>query len=308
MQKLKASVQEDVKDLRESAAWDVHNKFARDIEIISRDLEQYENFLQRSEVASDELKEDFEATAAKLMEKERSIVKFFEQNQLEQFGASRLLARAQQQREKAHDLANQLSMEKVLAEVKGDLKQEKEAPRAPQGMCCICADSIADFQLQCQHAFCVECLAKHVEVRANQNIPAICPEESCKHELFQDEVERVCCLALKSEVAKIYQQRCTQRRIEDKKAKVPCPRRCGNLVCSRLNDKDASCEACKIVFCMRCDSRSHPEEPDCIAFLEKELAKGGDVENMLESLQMLRKEGNLRVCPKCHSASKNKGV
>jgi len=304
MQQLKTSVHEDVKNLRKDAAWDMHDKFARDIESISRDLEQYENFLRNSEVASEDLKEDFEATAAKLREKERAIVQFFDQNQGEQFGASKLLARTQRQREKAHDLANQLSMEKVLAEFKGERKQEEETPtpRAPQGECCICADSNADFQLQCQHAFCVECLAKHVEVKADQNMPAICPQESCKHELFQDEVDRVCRLAKKGEVAETYQRRCTQRRIEGKKAKVPCPQRCGNLICSRLNDKDASCEDCNFVFCVHCNSPSHPEEPDCVAFLEKELAKGEDVSNMLESLQMLRKEGNLRVCPKCHMA------
>lgn len=136
-------------------------------------------------------------------------------------------------------------------------------------------------------------------------MPAICPEVSCQHELFQDEVDRVCRLAKKGKVAETYQRRCTQRRIEDKKAKVPCPQRCGNLICSRLNDNEASCEACNFVFCVHCDARSHPEEPDCEAFLEKELAKGElaqreDVENMLKNVKMLRNEGNLRVCPKCH--------
>ena len=81
--------------------------------------------------------------------------------------------------------------------------------------------------------------------------------------------------------------------------------RCGNLSCHRIDDHTASCEDCQFLFCTNCSSPAHPEEPDCIKYLEKEL-KSAHVNQSraetLKTLKKLREEGNVRVCPKCQMA------
>ena len=113
-------------------------------------------------------------------------------------------------------------------------------------------------------------------------------------------------IAEQPDVARLYQKRCTQRRIEPKDDKVACPQRCGNLTCSRLGDGTASCETCSFRFCVQCESRNHPEQPDCILFLEKQLEEGQreerqqqDIQQRLQTMKKLREEGNVRLCPRC---------
>ena len=109
------------------------------------------------------------------------------------------------------------------------------------------------------------------------------------------------------QVGSLYQSRATQRRIQPIEAMVACANGCGNLACHRIDEKTASCEDCQFKFCVNCSSRAHPEEPDCMKYLEKELKEHSDKANRsmrdtLETLKTLREEGNVRACPKCQMA------
>ena len=198
-------------------------------------------------------------------------------NKGEQFEASQLLSRTQHQRERAFDLAKQLALESALKDLSGkgpseDLPSAGNPP-ASSTTCGICWESPAAFEIICKkHSFCASCVAKHISTRTDQNLAAYCPGQKCGHELLQAEVDAACSLAGKQAIARLYQERTTLRRTEPKKAKVACANRCGNLTCSKIDDeRHASFEACEFVSCVKCNSCAHPDEPDCITYLEKAL-------------------------------------
>ncbi|CAJ1328731.1 unnamed protein product [Effrenium voratum] len=304
MSHVRGAVQSSRDQLQEMAAAALKSQYSQDLDRISVDLAAYEEFLEKSQVASEEMKEDLQETRKVLQEKEGRIIDFMKQNKNDQFDAGRLLARTQKQREKAHSLAKEMKME---AELKSWEFVPTPSEHEPLSECCICfKENGPSFTLFCGHAiFCAGCLAGHVKAKADQNLPAFCPAEGCSHELLQDEVDSFCAMAGQQEVARLYQKRCTQRRIEPRDSKVACPQGCGNLACSRLDDRSASCEKCKILFCTQCDSRSHPEQPDCVLFLEQQLKEAKeserrDMEQRLQTMKKLHQEGNVRVCPKCN--------
>ena len=117
---------------------------------------------------------------------------------------------------------------------------------------------------------------------------------------------KACDVVPQPEVGSLYQRRATQRRIQPIGDTVECVNRCGNLACHKNDDEQtASCEDCQFVFCVNCSSPAHPEEPDCIKYLEKEIKAHRANQNgqdVLKTLKTLREEGNVRVCPRCKTA------
>ena len=305
LQQVQLSVREDNGKLKRDAAKVLGDKHTNDIARIANDLDVYEKYLKDKGVASEELQQDFRETYDKLAEKERELVKFFEKNKGGQFNATKLLSKTQRQRERAHDVAKQLKIEHELSRIGGGRSLAGlEADNA--AVCTICNASSASFEIHCmQHAFCATCLMKYIKERANQNLPALCPG-GCKQELFQEEIDRACELAGQPEVGSLYQRRATQRRIQPIGDTVECVNRCGNLACHKNDDEQtASCEDCQFVFCVNCSSPAHPEEPDCIKYLEKEIKAHRANQNgqdVLKTLKKLREEGNVRVCPRCKTA------
>ena len=192
MSHVRGAVQSSRDQLQEMAAAALKSQYSQDLDRISVDLAAYEEFLEKSQVASEEMKEDLQETRKVLQEKEGRIIDFMKQNKNDQFDAGRLLARTQKQREKAHSLAKEMKME---AELKSWEFVPTPSEHKPLSECCICfKENGPSFTLFCGHAiFCAGCLAGHVKAKADQNLPAFCPAEGCSHELLQDEVDSFCC-------------------------------------------------------------------------------------------------------------------
>ena len=203
MDKVRSTVRSSKASMQDMVVAAFQTQYSQDLDHISRDLETYEAFLKKSEVASEEMKEDLAETYKVLEEQGQRLVHFVEQNKSEQFDAGRLLARTQKQRERAHSLAKAMKIESQLGMLGGKCSNEEEMPLESKDErivqeCGICFKAMRGdgVSLHCGHlSFCNACLASHVKAQADRNLPASCPFHGCDHELFQDEVDFICCSA-----------------------------------------------------------------------------------------------------------------
>jgi len=268
----------------------------KDADRIERKMQNLQEFVKHG-TNSDNLREEFDSLREEADDKFKEIEEFCENNKQHQFMSRRLMGRVQVNRERAARIERKLhpSPGRTQAIVQ-DI------------MCPICFEGGREgFRLECtdRHTFCAQCLANHIQVQTESNRPACCPSCSPEraHELFEKEIQAICDVADIPGVVFDYMDRCQQRRVEDARDTLFCPKRCGNAVCSRISDIQAVCDKCNYVFCPRCGEAAHPKEPTCSKNLQKRMeeASGAELKRMqdeLKSIEFLEAQ-RLEACPHC---------
>eukprot|EP00929_Paragymnodinium_shiwhaense_P010006 TRINITY_DN11448_c0_g1_i11.p1 TRINITY_DN11448_c0_g1~~TRINITY_DN11448_c0_g1_i11.p1 ORF type:complete len:752 (+),score=161.82 TRINITY_DN11448_c0_g1_i11:80-2335(+) len=271
-----------------------------EVQRVGNRIARVHSFVGDGRSNSQELRAEVACIVDDLEKKAGVINAFAEKNKGQQHTCRIVQAQAQQEREKAHKLQQQ------LLSMRDDFLID--GPVLVDMRCEICTmDGTLGIELSCKagHAFCASCLTKHVDSCSQSNRAALCPK--CPHELFENEVEHICEVAGKADIADVYLKRCMQRRVESKASTLFCPKGCGNAICSQVGKNMAVCDKCRHRFCPQCAEAPHPQVPSCQAYIGQRLkqlegperARLAAIAKNLEFLEKDAKTNPVAQCPKC---------
>jgi hypothetical protein len=211
--------------------------------------------------------------------------------------------------------------EEAVARILGDDARARGAPAVSTSLvsdisqvstCAICTEERAGREMflveDCFHAFCFECMRRHILSRMESahatDIP--CPEPSCKRQLAPHEIRHclVSCLDLASF------ERFDNLALQDSLSRIEGVRWCPRCNTALIGNPDAAspqitCPAdnCGFSFCYNCKDPWHPEIT-CAAYQahrdSNEDPAAVELRNWLAA--------NTKTCPKCSIAiEKNEG-
>jgi len=177
-------------------------------------------------------------------------------------------------------LARSLSSKPLASPKEGN---KVEIPKS----CSICfEEKFLYFLSECNHSFCKECLAMHLEnAIIVADIPVNCPQQGCTKQIDETDIVKLVSLEIAAKYARFLRKLQTPE-IRD------CPK-CGTMCKPQKNSEIENlviCEKCKLQFCMY-HSNAHPMDVSCEDHEAALRRMGGD-----KTAKLLK---NMKRCPNC---------
>ncbi|XP_042009804.1 probable E3 ubiquitin-protein ligase rbrA [Salvia splendens] len=167
-----------------------------------------------------------------------------------------------------------------------------------QIFCGICLEDKASWLMfandTCQHSFCYECTASHIEAKIQEKVGEIaCPAPGCKAEL-----DSVACRQMISDEALVQWDEVLCMSLIPESETLYCPfQDCSALLLNDLGGviEKIRCIECKRWFCGQCRVPWHTDFT-CKEFKKLYAKKGGKVDKIVKELA---KKKRWQKCPKC---------